>query len=448
MSQIPTLTEQVRAYARAKKLWSPGDKLLLACSGGGDSVALLLILQELAETEGLELHAAHLHHGLRGNDADEDARFVEELCLRLGISFRLGRCDVRGEAKARKVGLYEAGRTLRRAFLLDTSQEVGATQIAVGHTLDDRAETLLINLLRGTGLRGLTAMRPRQGKFIRPLLGLGRKALRDYLREREQPWREDSSNIAGGVRARLRNEVFPLLGEIGRTDAAAMLGRAAGILAREEDMLHALGAFWARQLATGDGIDLGGLVKLPADLARRVVVDAFGRQGLTEERWEALWEWVKSGATGRIEISDSRSFVAERGVLKLLEEVELDAPGLETGILTVPGRLELPQLGMALVACLPEEVPAGADAIYGVEPVPEHLIVRSRQPGDRIRLPGGSKKLQDMFVDAKIPRRRRDLIPLVVLGDEVLWAVGVAKATGYGSKTGGQWAVYLQSNPR
>ena len=442
MSQIPTISEQVRSYARAKKLWSPGDRLLLACSGGGDSVALLLILQELTPTEGLELCVAHLHHGLRGKYADEDARFVEELCRRLGMPFTLGRCDVRGEARARKVGLYEAGRKLRQSFMLDTAQEVGATRIAVGHTLDDRAETLLINLLRGTGLRGLTSMRPRHGNFIRPLLGLGRKALRDYLRERGQMWREDSSNLAGGVRARLRNEVFPLLDEIGKTDAAAILGRAAGILAREEDMLHALGRFWAKQLASGDGIDIDGLGKLPADLARRVVVEAFGRQGLTEERWEALWVWIKSGAQGRLEVSNNRSFVAERGVLILLEEEELAAPALETAILTVPGRLELPQLRMMLVACRPQEVPAGTDAIYGGEPVPKQLIVRFRQPGDRIKLPGGTKKLQDLFVDAKIPRRQRDLVPLVVLGDEVLWAVGVAKAVGFSAKAGGVWAVF------
>ena len=443
MLHNPSIVEQVRAYAQLKKLWSPGDKVLVACSGGGDSVALLLILSELAPTEGLELSAAHLHHGLRGEEADGDARFMEELCRQLGIPCAVGRCDVRKVAMERKVGLYEAGHELRRAFLLETAQEAGAIRIALGHTLDDRAETLLINLLRGTGLRGLASMRPRQGKFIRPLLGLGRKALREYLTEFGQSWREDSANISGGVRARLRNEVFPLLDEIGKTDSAAILGRAAGILAREEDMLHALGSFWAKQLATDDGIDLGGLVKLPADLARRVVVAQFGRQGLTEERWEALWEWIKSDAHGRIEISDNRSFVAERGVLQLLGEEELKITGLQPGILTVPGRLELPQVGITLVACRPEEVPAGADAIYGGEPLPESLVVRLRQPGDRIKLPGGTKKVQDLFVDVKIPRRERDRIPLVVLNDMVLWAIEVAKAVGCTNNSNASWSIYI-----
>jgi tRNA(Ile)-lysidine synthase len=446
MSPIPSIPEQVRAYARAKKLWSPGDKLLVACSGGGDSVALLLILQELAPTEGLELSAAHLHHGLRGKDADADAHFVMELCRQSGIPCTVGSCDVRAVAKERKVGLYEAGRTLRRAFLLDTAREVGANRIAVGHTRDDRAETLLINLLRGTGLRGLTSMRPRQGRFIRPLLGIGRNALRDYLRERGQSWREDSSNIAGGVRARLRNEVFPLMDAIGRTDSAAMLGRVAEILAREEDLLHALGRYWAKQLASDAGIVVEGLVKLPVDLARRVVVDTFGRQGLSEERWLALWEWMQSGAIGQIEISNNRTFMAELGVLRLLTEDALEIPAWEPATLTVPGRLELPQFGTTLVACAVDEVPTGADAIYGAVPVPEHLVVRSRQPGDRIKLPGGTKKLQDLFVDAKIPRRQRDRIPLVMLGDEVLWAVGVAKAVGNSDKSGADWAVY--KNPQ
>jgi tRNA(Ile)-lysidine synthase len=97
-----------------------------------------------------------------------------------------------------------------------------------------------------------------------------------------------------------------------------------------------------------------------------------------------------------------------------------------------------------LVACRPEEVPAGADAIYGGAPIPPHLVVRSRQPGDRIKLPGGTKKLQDLFVDAKIPRRQRDLIPMVVLGDEVLWAVGVAKAIGYINHVETEWAIYIK----
>jgi len=444
MSRIPTIVEQVRAYTQAKRLWSPGDKVLVACSGGGDSVALLLILHELAPTEGLELSGGHLHHGLRGKEADEDARFVQELSRTLSLPCTVGHCDVRRVAKERKVGLYEAGRELRRTFLLDTAQEVGANRIALGHTLDDRAETLLINLLRGTGLRGLTSMHPRQGKFIRPLLGLGRKALREYLQERGQVWREDSSNIAGGVRARLRNEIFPLLDAIGKTNSVVMLGRAAEILSREEDLLHTLGRFWAKHLTTEGGVELAGLRKLPADLARRVVVTAFGRRGLSEERWVALWEWLQSGGAGHIEINENRSFIVERGVLRLISEEELEAPVLEPGILTIPGRLELPQLGMALVACLPDEVPTGADAIYSAESVPKRLIIRARQPGDSIRLPGGSRKLQDLFVDAKIPRRQRDLIPLVLLGDEVLWAVGVAKAAAHMNCVGGKWALYTE----
>ena len=196
------------------------ETVVVGISGGPDSVALLRVLHGLARKGlAIDLVAAHLHHGLRGAAADADQAFVERLAKRLGIPCETGRADIRREAAAGGIGLEEAGRLARRRFLAEVARRHGARKIALGHHADDRAETVLFNILRGTGVEGLAVLGPRaplvasEGlEIIRPLIDVPRALILAYLRRLRQPWREDETNRADAhTRNRLRKRLLPLM---------------------------------------------------------------------------------------------------------------------------------------------------------------------------------------------------------------------------------------------
>jgi len=207
---------------RADGAARPTTPVLVAVSGGPDSVALLLALEELARSEfALALTVAHLHHGLRETTAEEDRLFVENLAARLGLPCETGRADVPAEAERPGIGIEEAARNLRRRFLADAARRAGAGKVALGHTADDRVETVLFRILRGTGVEGLVAPEPRAPldadsgiEIIRPLIDVTRADVVAFLKARGQEWREDETNRSRRhARNRIRHELLPLLRE-------------------------------------------------------------------------------------------------------------------------------------------------------------------------------------------------------------------------------------------
>ena len=235
--------------------------VVAAVSGGPDSVAMLLALADLAQAGALALDitVAHLHHGLRGADADGDQAFVAALAARLGLAFETARADVRAEAAAADAGLEEAGRAARRRFLAQVARRRGARTIALGHTADDRAETVLFHILRGTGIEGLAAMGPRgilpsptEGRgertigIIRPLVDVTRADVIAFLKRRGQAWREDETNRSDAyTRNRLRLEVLPLVRDAVNPKAGEALGRLADQAAAAAEVLaDALDQAW------------------------------------------------------------------------------------------------------------------------------------------------------------------------------------------------------------
>jgi len=249
------------------------EPVVVGVSGGADSVAMLLALHDLARSDfAVALTVAHLHHGLRENTADEDRLFVENLAKRLGLPCTVNRADVRAEAERDGVGIEEAARNARRRFLIGAARRAGARKVALGHTADDRAETVLFNILRGTGLEGLATLGPhaplpsptesptRQSRFgdgagrggeaieiIRPLVDLSRAEVRAFLEARGQAWREDETNADPAfARNRLRREVLPLLREAANPKVDEALLRLADQAGDAADVLtDALDAAWS-----------------------------------------------------------------------------------------------------------------------------------------------------------------------------------------------------------
>jgi tRNA(Ile)-lysidine synthase len=270
--RLPPLTAAVGRALRAAGRPARGEALVVGLSGGADSVALLDALALLRGPRGFRLVAAHLDHGLRPSSSD-DAAFCRALCERLGVPLRTGHADVRARAARDGHGLEAAGRRERYAFLRRVLREEAAAAVAVAHTRDDQAETLLLRLLRGAGASGLAAMRPRRGRLLRPMLGISRADVLAHLRARSLEWREDPSNADPvHLRNRVRHELLPYLERRFNPAARGVIARAATLLADEAAHLRAEAA--ALLAAAGAREEGGGLVVRRAPIARAPVAVA------------------------------------------------------------------------------------------------------------------------------------------------------------------------------
>lgn len=265
-----------RASVLDQKLIRTGDTVLVACSGGPDSMALLHLSLELGEDEGFATAVAHFNHGLRPRAA-ADERFVQAAALKLDLPFFAGRADVRALARARCIGVEEAGRQARYAFLERAAVEAGAARIATGHTLNDQAETVLLRLFRGTGPMGLSGIPARRGpSIIRPLLGLDRGDVLSYLADRGIAFRRDETNRDTDIlRNRIRHNLIPYLERGFDPSVTRSLARLARIAADEEAWLDATAASRLKKMMGGTPasptLDAAALRRLPPALARRVV---------------------------------------------------------------------------------------------------------------------------------------------------------------------------------
>src|SRR5262245_468308 len=217
-----------------------GSRVLVALSGGADSVALLFLMRELHRNGHVQVAgAAHLHHGLRGADADADEAFSAALAARLGVPFVSEHADIAALARAQKRSIEDAARTARYACLDRAAAALGAEVVAVAHTRDDQAETFLLRLLRGAGTRGLGSIRPRAGRVIRPLIDVARADLRSDLEGLGEAWREDATNADVAIpRNRVRHELIPFLQSRFSPAATAILAREAALAQQDEDFLH------------------------------------------------------------------------------------------------------------------------------------------------------------------------------------------------------------------
>ncbi len=413
----------------AGEIPGPGP-LLVGVSGGGDSVALLRLLHALAPRRGWRLVAAHVDHGLRPDSA-EDAEFVARLAEALGIEFALRRVRV----KATGASPEEAARQARRQALLEMAAQAGAPAIALGHTAEDQAETLLARILTGTGPTGLAGMRPNAGPFWRPLLNLGRRELRDYLRELGQDWRRDPTNQdLAPLRNRIRHRLLPLASEMVNPRAVEALCRLAELCAREEDYWQERCRRWLKRRSWREAgslcLPLEGLTRLEpvvqARLLRAALESLTGSgQHLDRRALERLHRFLDAPAGRRLELPGGLTAWREEGVLRLdrRREPEDFCLGLEG-----PGCLELPGLEMLLVV-EPSPAPARPGAAGPVVWLPWEemrwpLTVRTPRPGDRFHPLGapGSKRLSRFLIDQKVSPWRRRRTVLVCDQRGILWA--------------------------
>ena len=413
-----------------------GETVLVGVSGGADSVALLRALLALRPALGLTLHVLHVHHGLRP-EADSEAALVEDLGLRWGVPVTIERVHVVAEPGE---SLEARGRRQRYAALAKWARALGASRVALGHTADDQAETVLMRMLEGAGPRGLAGIPPVRGPYIRPLIEIRRREIEAELEGAGLTWAEDPSNRDPKfLRNRIRHDVLPYLAAAYNPQITEALCRAGALARALVDDVERLAAQELDRLArTEDGglvLSRAALRALLPDIAGEILRQALGR--LDERRplraWaqRALGRLAQSGSPapfrmGRVWLEVSGDYLRlSRGIAEPLREV----------VLPVPGSVALPGAGLALEARefeRPDSYTPPPDpwtVAFDRDTLPSALSVRGRRVGDRFHPFGapGEKRLKAFLIDAKIPRWRRDHLPLLLGGAEIAWVVGIRR---------------------
>jgi tRNA(Ile)-lysidine synthase len=442
------LPEWVLAYARRERLFTPGDRVLVALSGGPDSVALLHLLIRLAPELGLDLGVAHFDHGLRGEDSRGDAGFVTDLARGLGLPCHLGRGEVRAEARRDKVSIQMAARKLRLQFFQDTRRGHGYAKLALGHTADDQVELFWLRLLRGAGLEGLKGMWPATPEgLVRPLLAVGKAVLLAWLEQEALPYRLDVSNLSRAyLRNRVRLDLLPHLTRGYNPRLAQTIWRTQTLLQEDERLLvRDAAAAWdrvARKL-TEDwfALDLNRLFSLEPSLQRRVLRAGVGGLGvvatLTAPQVASLLALAGSDRSGGLISLGEKGGnvqVARAGAVLHIMKALPEPPREATRLPDCPGEVESPtgwRWRLSQRACRPGD-PWPPPEVAWLTPawISLPLTARFWRPGDRFWPQGapGPKKLQDFLVDEKIPRWLRPHLPLVASADEIVWVAGLRLA--------------------
>jgi tRNA(Ile)-lysidine synthase len=446
---MTSLAARVLAAIRRRQLVEPGARVVAAVSGGADSVALAWILRELTDAKAVQLVAiAHLDHSLRGAESARDTAFCRDLAGELGVPFEVEAVDVARLARDHAQSIEEAGREARYAFFDRVRVRASADVVATAHTRDDQAETVLMRLLRGAGTKGLAGIPPRRGTIVRPLLDLRRAELVSWLEGHTRRWMEDSTNADRAMtRNWIRHELLPRIAARFGAGVVDVLARGADLARADDGMLSEI----AREVAPGIQQSAGDVIELnvpalcvqPLAIRQRVLRSALkclGGRGPSAAHVAAVLRMVESGHPARLRLGRRALELSGAGrVLSIREARPGDGPpGAAWAYpLSIPGEIDVPEAAGRLKA-----TPTTLSAVGGLEKVKRlpdgqavaaglegPLVVRAWRPGDTLQVLGlsGRKKLQDLFVDRKVPRERRHTVPVVAHPDgRIVWVAGHA----------------------
>ncbi|MGI6053757.1 MAG: tRNA lysidine(34) synthetase TilS [Clostridium sp.] len=475
------MERETKEYMESHRMTVPGDGVLVGLSGGADSVCLLMVLWCLKKELGIELRALHVHHGLRGAEADRDAEFAEKLCRDLGVDFQEVRIDAAREAKEQCCSVEEAGRRARYRILegrADAWESEGKKEgqqvlVATAHHAGDSAETILFNLFRGSGLKGLGGIAPVRGRIIRPLLWARRSEIYAYLEEKHCSWREDSTNRENEYsRNRIRNEILPTVRRQINEGAESHILQAGELIRQADDFLEQMAEEkLAGSCLPGSGQRMARLImrdvcevnrpEILMDVNRlldekpilegymiRAALRRLGcsMQNISARHIEAVL-LLAGGETGkRLDLPHGILVEKEYGTLRFFRRGSLGEARERR--LSEPERKQVEKSGMFLLAEILEtgetvRLESGFSARvfqrensvdfpknrytkwFDYDKIKDTLSLRHRQKGDYFALAsGGRKSVKSYLVDEKIPRGQRDQIWLLADGSHILWIVG------------------------
>lgn len=468
--------KRIEKFIQKYHMLTCGDRVIAGVSGGADSVCLFLMLLELREKIGFDLIAVHVHHGLRGEAADQDQQFVEALCEQHRIPLEIFRVNLESIAKKRKQSLEEAGRMVRREAFDSVCKKYGGNKIALAHHQNDNAETLLWNLSRGTGLDGLGGIRPVNGKFIRPLLCMNRKEIEEYLAKRKQSYCIDETNAGTDyTRNKLRHLVLPILEEQVNSAAVRHMNETMEqIWELQEYMQEQVEAAYQEcvqehfEKACWIQIQQKSFETFPELIKKMVIRKGMEQVGgkkrdLSHKHVDVMMELMnkqvgrtldlpyemhaKRNYEGiRLEKQRTYSFGEEKKA-EIMQECmsELNIPGetiladrnlkLRCKMLEKPKNLSIKDIPQKIYTKWFD---------YGI--IKSSLYIRTRQAGDTIVIDekGHQKKLKNWFVDEKIPKEVRDSQLLLAENNEILWVLGHRMSQAYQVKQSTKWILQIE----
>jgi tRNA(Ile)-lysidine synthase len=462
---VHPLAEQLLKTIRKQGSIHAGDRLAAAVSGGADSVALLCLLLELRSDLGIVLSVAHVNHKLRGEESDADERFVAQLAQQHALELHVREAPPDGKQRSGTgSGVEAVARELRYLFFRQLACDGRASKIATAHTLDDQAETVLLRIFRGTGIRGLSGIHPRivfaeeshaLGEILRPLLGFRRAALQEFLRQRDQNWREDSSNQnVAFLRNRVRHRLLPLIAEEFGEAAIEHMSELAEIARAEDEHWERGHSEIASQAPSATpSLAVKPLLALPLAAQRRLMrgwletnaPDASISFCLIEEALE-----LGRGASGR-KLELSAGWLLRLGRNELLLELasQSAAPADYEYVLAIPGSVDVPELSASVEAQLEdtEDVPEKErDQLLDPEQIPKQILIRNWRAGDRYwpAHTAAPKKVKELLSDRHATGAERKMWPVAVAeSGELIWMRGFAVPSAFRAPTNARKAVQI-----
>ncbi len=444
---VAGFVQRTHRFIIQHQMIQPKETVLVGVSGGSDSLALLYVLHKLRPQLDCQLHVAHLDHGFR-EDSAGDAVYVTEQAGQLGIPISSTRIDVPQLMRVQKRSAEVVARRVRYQFYECVSERTGATKIALGHHRGDQAETVLMNLLRGTGTSGLKGILPvRAGKFIRPLLAFSREEIEDFVAQlRLQPRCDVTNYQLNYLRNRVRLELIPALERAYNSNIQNALNQTAELLRAESDYLEMLAydAFQACRIEsyTPDTVVLDCYLFREHHLALRrrilrlAVAEVFGEtRDLYFNHFESMLNLIDGEAPNSVlDLPNGGAFRRAYDRVLIQKSTENHIP-FEYEV-AVPGHTVFPLLDAEMIATVVEQpancavadkFPDGKfQAVFDLDRLQLPLTLRQRRDGDRFHPFGmrGTKKLKDLLIDAKIPQQERGRVPVLMNRDEIIWVVG------------------------
>lgn len=442
------MLKKVTNYINENKLLEKKDKVLVALSGGPDSVCLLHILYKLKDIFNIELGAIHINHMLRGEESDKDEKYIGELCEKLGINYYVKRIDIEYIAKQTGVSLEVAGRNERYNAFEEVKKEHEYTKIAIAHNANDQAETILMRMMRGTGLEGLVGIKAsREGGIIRPILCLNREEIEKYCEDSDLRPRIDASNYERVYsRNKVRLDILPYMKENFNRDIIDTLNRMAILLQRDNEFIEEYSKeSYEKYCKTinGELIIYNKLFKEEKEsIITRVIIRAFKNMSNSHQNFEMkhIYEVINlvNKGTGK-KINLTNKIVAENTygniILRKNKDNYQECVKVKENINilrdNIPEKIEFNNYNIYFELYKNEtKVEFSKNSLiklFDYDKIKEKIIVRHRKEGDRMIPLGmsGNKKIKDIFINAKIPKEERDLTPILCFDEKISWVVGL-----------------------
>lgn len=440
--------KKVLSYIRDNKLINPGDKVLVALSGGPDSVCLLNILFNLKEELKIELGAAHLNHMLRGKDAFEDEQYVIDICKEMNIECFTKQVNINEYSKKEKLSSEMAGRLVRYGFFDEIIKKHGYTKIATAHNANDQAETILFRLMRGTGLEGLGGIKVKRDNIIRPILCLSRQEVEDYIDKNHLKPRIDKTNFEKIYnRNKIRLDMLPYIKENFNEDIVQTINRMASLLQKDNDFLEELSFNMYKKYCIEK--DEYFIIKEEVFSQGEVVVNRIIRNAITRfskshydfemKHIYEIYNLAKSG-TGKV-VDLPNKIYAENiyGDIYIKNKIEKESITYDTNEISISreelekGSFEFREFDFEFhIIDNDKKIKSNLkhstfEKYFDFDKVQRDIIIRNRKDGDKITPLGmtGSKKIKDIFINMKIPKEQREIVPILCFDNKISWIVGL-----------------------